>query len=136
MPSISIPDEALPDLKRIAEVDGAIFDSLLSAIRETKPTLRRGQLRKEILEKVKSSDEAEIRSIFRTALILYSIKERANVSAQELASDLSSSAATSRPSDFPPDKKEQLTKRLKLLLDFDVPLGVTSKALEVMTGHE
>src|SRR5437762_2951580 len=65
MPFLSIPDEALPDLEKITEVDQAFFDSILTAIKETGPSLTGGQLENKIVGKLKPPDNNDLSAILR-----------------------------------------------------------------------
>jgi hypothetical protein len=136
MASINIPDEALPDLKKIAQTTEEVFNSLISAITETTPTLRPIQFEKEIAAKVKSISSEELRSILGTTFFLYRLKEKADVSPKEFSEAVSNSTAVSQSDDLSLEQKDGLKKRLELLLGLDKPLGVTAKALDVMTHHE
>jgi hypothetical protein len=133
MASINIPTEALPDLKKIAETTDDVFNSLISAISETTPALRRKQFEKEIASKVKSISSDELRSILGTTFFLYKLKEKADVSPKEFSEAVRNSSAVSQSDDLSPEQKDTLQKRLELLLGLDKPLGVTAKALDVMT---
>jgi len=133
--SLTIPEEALPDLKRIAELDDKLFNSLLSAIGESTPALTRDQFARKISERVKIPDEADLQAVLRAAFSLYMVKERAELSAREISEAVIDSALISQ-AEFPPDKKEMLRNRLTVLLDFDESLGISVKALDVMTEHE
>lgn len=135
MASLTIPEEALPDLKRIAELDDNLFDSLLSAIGETSPALTRDQFARKVSEKVKLPDDGDLQAVLRIAFILYVLKERAGLATGELSDAVSNSETVSQAA-FPPDKKEKLRNRLTLLLNFDKSLGISVKALDVMTEHE
>jgi len=136
MAPINIPEEALPDLKRIAGLGTEDFESFLSTIQETTPALNSGQFAEKIEARVRFLKPDELRSALKTVFVLHSIKERAGVASGQLAEDVGSSAAEDKPGDFPADTRELLAKRLKQLLDLDKPLGVTAKALDVMTEHD
>ncbi len=136
MPSLHIPEEALPDFKKIAEVDQEVFDSLLAAIKETGPTLTRDQFEKKIAGKIKFQGKADLAAILRATLVLYRFREFNELSAQGMAEAVVDSRLISTSEDFSAEKRESLRKRLSLLLDFDQSLGVTSKAFDVMTENE
>lgn len=135
--SVNIPEQALPDLKRIAEFDDALFDSLLKAIGDTAPTLTKAQFSRALAAKVATADDEDIQAVLRTAFALYAIKERVGITSQELSEAVTSSEAASSPElQLAPDAKDRLRHRLALLLGFDGTLGVSAKALDVMTDHE
>ncbi len=136
--AIGLPDEALPDLLRVANADEGFFSSLLSQIKESKPALRPTEFRLNISRNAKSPEEAaDIAAVCRAALALYPLKEKGNLSAIQLAEVVGSFVALkSKPDSFAPAKKDVLVKRLTSLLDNDASLGVTAKASDVMTEHE
>ena len=133
--SVSIPEGALPDLKRVAELDDELFNSLLTAIGETAPTLTRDQFFTKLSDRVKSPSE-DIYAVLRTAFALYTIKEKAGFSDQDLSEAVTNSSTVSEAADFSLEQREKLRNRLALLLGFDQSLGVSIKALDVMTEHE
>jgi hypothetical protein len=133
--SVNIPEAALSDLKRIATFDDELFNSFLTAIGQTEPTLTKDQFFKKLSERVKSPAE-DIHVILRTAFALYTIKEKAGLSSEELSEAVVSSSTVSAAADLPLEQKDKLRSRLALLLGFDKSLGISIKALDVMTEHE
>jgi hypothetical protein len=136
MPSLKIPDEALPDLKKIAELEQEFFDSLLKAVSEAEPTLTRSQFENKISAKVASADKSAISTVLKTTLFFYRLKENAQISTEELGEAVLNSAVVSSSDKFTEETKKALKNRLTQLLNLDKTLGVTSKALDVMTEHE
>jgi hypothetical protein len=133
--SVDIPEQALPDLKRVVDLDDAHFSSLMAAIGETAPSLTRDQFFKKLSVQIDLPAE-DILAILRAAFALYNAKERAECSSQEMAEAVTNSPTISAAADFPPEKKDMLRSRLTLLLGIDHSLGITVKALDVMTEHE
>ena len=74
--SISIPKNDLPVLKAISGLGDKEFNSLLSAIRATKPTLSKGKFVRIISENAQTIQKSEIAAILKVVFILYSMKER------------------------------------------------------------
>ncbi|MGD1087413.1 MAG: hypothetical protein ABR955_01625 [Verrucomicrobiota bacterium] len=138
MASLTIPDEDLPVLKAISELDDPQFNSLISAFGETNPTLRRRQFIGNVKEKVKTIETDELSEICRVIFILYAMKERAELSAKDLANDVGESIleSVSKDFEFSTGKKEILISRLQKLLGFEKTMAVTSKAFDVMTEHK
>ncbi len=136
-PTINIPSEALPDLKTIAGLEDELFNALILAIQETEPTLTRGQMARRIAEKVKLP-EATLRAVLGTAFVLFNLKEKSGVAiqSQELADSIVNSEVVGKSADFPAATKSKLGARLVQLIALDTPLGITSKAVDVMTEHE
>ena len=141
MPSsmtIQVPKDALPDLKRIAEMDAALFDPFLHAIGEMQPTLTHGQFASKLAEKLPNMERSAIRSILGTALSLYAImaKDGTPLLPQELAEGIATSSLITKSKDFTSETRKTLSSRLTKLLGFHKTLGVTSKAFDVMTEQE
>lgn len=135
--SVNIPEQALPDLKRLAELDDALFESLLKAIGDSSPTLTKTQFSNALAAKVATADDEDIQAVLRPAFALYPIKERAGLSSNELSKAVTESETIFAAAvQFPPDAKEKLRTRLELLLGFDKSLGISAKALDVMTEHD
>lgn len=132
---LNIPEEAFPDLKRIMELDEAIFTSLLTAIGETAPALTYIRFRKTFSEKVKLPNK-DIQCVLGTAFALFKLKEKTGRTPQETVEEIINSDVIAKSSEFQETQKDKLRNRLLKLLAFDTPLGVSSKALDVMTEHE
>jgi hypothetical protein len=136
MPTLTIPEAALPDLRNIADADQQFFDSLIAAIKETGPTLTGGQFERKIAERITPPDKTTLNAILRTSFFFYNLKEKAEVSAKELGEAVATSPIVANSSEFSEENRKRLQDRLVLLLSLDHSLGVTSKAVDVMTEHE
>jgi hypothetical protein len=136
---LNIPREALPDLKAIAELDEHLFKTLISAIRETDPTLTQAQMSNQIREKVKLST-ADISGVLGTAFVLFNLKEKARggnaLRDQDLVDGIINSETVATSTEFSEVKKANLRDRLGQLVLLEKPLGITSKAFDVMTEHD
>lgn len=138
MASINIPEKELPNLAKIAEMPEGTFASLIAVLGEIKPTLSPKDFSESVSKRVPALDSGSISPILNTLFSLYWMKERRNLSPQEIAEKISGAASTSKSKkfQFPTDKSGILCDRLKLLLGFDKSLGVTAKAFDVMTEHD
>jgi hypothetical protein len=136
--TITIPKSDLPVLKAISELVKQEFDSLLSAMHDTKAVLSKGRFIHSIAEKTNTIDRAKISSILRVVFVLYAMKDRSGTSSKELAQQVSASYASSIPKENRPSVEgvEILTNRLIQLLSHDKTVAVTAKAFDVMTEHE
>src|SRR6266436_5848911 len=101
---VNIPQEAVSDLLKIANLDNGIFDTFLAAVKETQPALGPVKFGRLISQKVKFSNKEDLPSILRTVFVLFSIKEKADVSPQALANDIADSVAKTKPTELTPDK--------------------------------
>jgi hypothetical protein len=138
MAAINIPEDDLPALKQLMSLPDASFDSLLVALGKAKPTFSTRQLATNLSAQAGGIATDEILPILNVACALYYIKERADVSSQKVAKDVSEAAGemSTKEIEFPKDKLAVLEKRLGGLLNLDKTLGITAKALDVMTEHE
>jgi len=136
MATLNIPDEALPDLTRIVELDQGFFDSFLASVKETAPTLTRGQFVNKIVATLPAASKSDLAAILRATVALYQFKEKSDLSSEELADAVVESPLISTSEKFSDEAKRILRTRLSGLFDLDKSLGVTSKAVDVMTEHE
>src|SRR5580693_5450065 len=137
MPSFTakdLPPQALPDLKRIAELDEGLFAQFLAAISATGPTLTSDQFGTRVLEKSPLIKEHDVRAMVRGVFFLYSkmSSPEGELSPEEMARMVSSSPLWATLKDFSHEKKTTLSSRLIRLLSFPKTVGVSSKAHEVM----
>jgi hypothetical protein len=136
MPNVSIPEQELPVLRQIAEFEAAFFDSLITALGSTEATLTAKQLSARVSKKLTGVTPKELFPVLNTISALFYIKDRANVSAEEIGNSVSEKVLEQfkeRKEVFPPEQVELLRKRLTALLELDQPLGITAKAVDVMT---
>jgi hypothetical protein len=137
MAFLKIPDAALPDLKKIAELEEPLFKSLLSVASETPPTLKPYQFERLIAPKLESIPRDYLRAILGTVFFLYTLKEREQISSpKELSAAVINSSTVSKSEELSPASRERLKQRLELLLSMENSLGVTAKAFDVMTEHQ
>lgn len=133
---ITIPEAAVPDLERIAALDDGCFDTLIRALRETKPTLTPTQLEQRLGGKVSLPNKLDLRAILTPAFVLFSMMEKTGASAGEIAEAVMLSPALEASENLPAAAREKLRARLEQLLTLEDTLGATAKALDVMTEHE
>ena len=134
--TLSIPDEALPDLKQIADLEDESFDALLAVVGEVGATLTWSQMQQKVAEKVASSHKSDGTLLLRPTFNLYRWKQKTGSSPQQVADAVIDSSLVSESEDFSDERKEKLRERVALLLNLDKTLGVTAKAIDVMTEHE
>ena len=139
MQVVQIPDQELPVLRRIAEYEVGFFDSLLSALASTEATLTAKQLAARVSKRLNGISPSEIFPILNTLCALFYMKDRENVSAETIANAVSESAIKESAAGndaLSPAQAQLLQSRLKLLLALDQPLGITAKALDIMTENQ
>ena len=136
MSTISIPAEALPDLKKIASFEDGFFEALVATVSEIGATLTWRQLQEKVSEKIGSSEKDDAMSVLRPTFNLYRWKQKTGSSPEQVAEAVASSSLVTESGDFTDDLKLKLKNRVGRLLDLDKSLGVTAKAIDVMTEHE
>jgi len=129
MRPIRIPEDEFPTLKGITELDPEVFDSFLATLKRATPALRPEEFAQGIKEGFQRPEL--LLPILGTLCALYRLKDAEGITSDEVANAVSSAAA-----DALTGKQEILRERLKLMLECDASLGVTAKALDVMTEHE
>ncbi len=135
--SIRIPKEDLPVLTQIINLDELEFRSLLSALREAKPSLSKWDFANGVTNKLKTIRASEIDAILRVVFILYSMKDKAETSAHDLAQKIAASyvKSISQGKQVSSTHAALLVSRIKSLLSCDTTVAVTAKAFDVMTEH-
>jgi hypothetical protein len=131
MPLVKIPDEDIPILKDLATMGDADFNSLLSALGNTGPSLTPSALVEE-LAKTTTIKPPQLFPLMRAVLGVFDLKG----SVADAAKSVAESASAQKKQDFPESLIEPLSNRLQKLLTFDDALGITSKALDVMREHQ
>ncbi len=136
MSTLSIPEEALPDLKLIATIHDGAFEALLAIVSEVGATLTWNKLREKVSQKTATDGRGDAAALLRPTFNLYRWKQKTNSSPQQVADAVVSSSIVSESEDFSDERKEKLRERIAQLLNLDSSLGVTAKAIDVMTEHE
>jgi len=136
--TIELPNEALPDLIKIASLGEGVFDSLLTALKETPPTLRGWQFSNNVADRVPAIERSDVGSLLGAIVSLYVVRRRPDkhLSAQQVAEGILQSPLVSEATEFTDQLKRTLNDRIVKLLGCDNSVGVTSKAFDVMTEHE
>jgi hypothetical protein len=138
MATLNIPEDAFPALAALVGFDDSSFGVILKAIGESKPTLTHAKFISLLDSKLPKNQLAATKDIFEAVFGLYHLKQRDSISSSDLSNLVLEAAIESDEygSEFSGAKGKVLAKRLTELLSFDAVLGVTSKALDVMTDNE
>lgn len=138
MTNLSIPDKDITALKKLASLSEGERLNLLNAIKETEPTLQLGKLNTKIAEKV-DLDKQELLPIIKMFGSMYRGRISSDVSAEMFAADLNKSLQTIEEpplNEMDDEQRNNLTSYISEILTLDKSLGITAKALGVMTEHE
>jgi hypothetical protein len=133
-----LPQQALPDLKRIAELEESLFDQFLVATTEIGPTLTPDQFASRIVQKIPALKDKGVLAMIRVIFFLYAkmIVPQCELSPQDMGRIVASSPFWATIPEFSQESKNILSNRLVRLLNNPKSIGVSSKALEVMTQHQ
>ncbi len=138
MTNLSIPDKDIEPLQKLASLSDDERLKLLNAIKQIEPTLQLGKLNSKIAEKV-DLDKQELLPIIKMFGSMYRGRISSDVSAEMFAADLNKSLQIIEESPFKEmddNQRNTLTSYISEILALDNSLGITVKALGVMTEHE
>jgi len=138
MAKFNIPEYYIPSLQKLAALSEDKREGFLRALNQAIPTLELGKMKGQIAEKVDIDDE-DLLDILRMFGSMYRGRISSDISAQEFADDLNKSLLMNDELPFKDQETNTLdsfTSFIVKVLDADESLGVTAKALDVMTEHE
>jgi len=120
---ISMSDEQLRDIS--------------SALAKTKPTISPQTLAKRAAEKTEISSE-RFQAIIEALTSLIISREQNRLSSEQVAADISRAAAEKSLGGLQPSspKVKEFEQRLVTLLALEQPLGISARALNVLTQHK
>lgn len=135
---LRIPEQDVDPLKQLAALPAETKEKLVSALREAQPSLLLKELHAQIVDKVEV-DEDILLDIVRMLGRMYMGRSVADISAHDFASELNE--RLSEISGFPidledEDTRNEFSKLISDILTVENSLGITSKAVGVMTEHE
>jgi len=118
-------------------VTGEDYDALLSVLQEATPTLARSTFTTSLitrLQKHVKNPQALVGALFS----LYLVRARANESIPEFLEELHRAFVSSDDPNLNPPGYDWSTfkERMAVLLGYEKTIGITAKALGVMTEHE
>jgi len=124
-------------LKRLAEFPEPAFKALIAALTGVQATYTPRKMAAMVVKRGLKMSEADVSAILTTACGLYWLKEYFKLTSAELANDISDAAVSAEPKKLaiPANRRDVLRNRLTTLLGFDDSLGVTAKAVDVMTEN-
>lgn len=138
MASLKIPDSARYGLEKIIKASNEAMEEFYGALETAEPTLLRRDLSTTLAKKLKLMAPEEVDGILRTVLGMYDAASTSNISKSEFVENVLQVLENSKP-EFEKvlkDRHDLLEQRLLKLLSFENSLGVTSKALDIMTEHQ
>jgi hypothetical protein len=134
MSKINIPKDDLPALKLLSEWPEPAFQSLVTALKASKPKLTARQFMAQVTQTVAEIPKEQVIAILKLLFGVYSLRQRTNAQVNEFAQGVGEAAIETHPADFSAEKTKTLTARLQILLEFS-NLGVAIKASDILTEH-
>lgn len=138
MPSLRIPESARPGFLKIAAASDEEMMDLLAALEvEPLPSLPT-ELVEQIASRLKKLSKDDASSILSAVLGLYGIISDSEIPTSQLVEDVWTCLENLKTgSQSPPtDRSELFRQRLIRLLSFGNSLGISSKAIDVMSEHD
>jgi hypothetical protein len=132
---MKLPKKALSGLQKIAALGEASFSGFVKVLGDMKPSLKREEFAGTVAKELGVPGSDDIDSILNTLFFLYRVKDHKGLSPAELA-DLVDQSIEDSDLKGAPGTRSCLQERIKRLVDFDKSLGITAKALDVLTEHE
>jgi len=136
MAILTIPKAGYAVLERFAALPDAVFLALAAALKEAETTTVDLDLSKALVEKLKPTPGAEIKSIIRTLTALSTIKEYRNRSIEEVLNDLKETIEADKPENLDTAKTQVLLGRLKQILEAGGGINMLVKTKSVILAHE
>ena len=133
MAKLKLPDAGRLALKTLASLSTEERQGLAEKIREVQPSL----VAAELIESVTANfaSKIEVAEMVRMLLGLYYFRLSQRLSPEQIVSDVVEEMKNSEFSE-PSGGWASFKENLEVLLSIEVPLGVTSKALDVQTQHQ
>lgn len=136
MPTISVPKQEIPVLQKLAEISEQQLSELVAALNSSEPRLTRSAFVKAVAPKVPSISAEDVNSLVGTVCSLHWTRYSEEISVEDLINAIVTALSQSGAEvSFKPETLHLLKSRLTVLLSLEDSLGVTAKALDVMTEH-
>lgn len=136
MPTISVPKQEIPVLQKLTEISEQQLSDLLAALDSSEPRLTRSAFVKAVAPKVPSIAPEDVNSLVGTVCSLHWTRYSEEISVEGIVDAIVSSLSKAdAEAPFEPAKLQLLKSRLTVLLNLEDSIGVTAKALDVMTEH-
>jgi hypothetical protein len=138
MATLRIPKPHQTGLEKLLALGEEQANALFAALEKAEPMLLPKNLEEQIAPQVAGIPLEDLRQILRVALGLHQASAATGMLREEFAEEICKAIEQSKLEDAKliSDKRDVFKLRVLRLLTFDVSLGVTSKALDVMTEHE
>lgn len=138
MSEITIPEGAYPAIQKLAHLGAEEFDSFLNALARAKPAATPSLFEQHVAEHAPQINSSTIRLIVSELFSMSSAFEELTLSNEEMAQSIAEAAFDEQTEEFPITEADRniLTDRLAKLFLLKPSLGLTSKALGLLTDAE
>lgn len=136
MPSIPVPSLYQPGIDALVHITDAQYTQLFSALEKAKPALFPSGLASQVKSEVEGLKLSSARDIVESLVAMYAYRTRRGMSASDFAEGVARGINEDGEIELSDEDIVLLTKRLTELLQVEKPLGITSKANDVLTEHE
>lgn len=119
-------------VKHLATLDAPVFDSLKSALSQTKLTFSVDELAQQICKRVDSLNIEQAEGILRTLMSIYSTHRESKLDWEELLVSLGQSIGST----LSESELDNAMKRIRELLQSSESIQLIAKAMDVYNEHE
>ena len=135
----NLPGAYISGMKTISNLSDESMTELQNAFRSSDASLRPKELAAQVSEKVPPPLAGQVRQIVNTLVGLYSLRAFLGLSVSDFIRQLAQNIEEEEDDEeesLTPEEKTRAGDRLTVLLEAGGALGVTSKALDVLTEHD
>jgi hypothetical protein len=133
-----IPERLLQSIKRIAELEQPAYEALVQVLEKLSPALTRDEFAENASKTLSTIPPKDLQEILTSILVLYRVKDKKGLSNEDISQKAVESLSHAKNEEIKISEEKQpvLKDRIKKLLSFDASVGVTAKALDVMTDQD
>ncbi len=134
---LNIPNQMNTGFNQIFKLSDEVLQRLEDALKSVSPQLDGNEFTAAVADKSKL-EEQDISEILRVLISLYLGRTTGRVSIEEFVDSICSTLAEKKDDSVKPadGNWQPFKERLNRLLAFDQSIGITAKALSIMTEHE
>src|ERR1700726_2780440 len=138
MPEITVPESARPAIQRLAHMSEEDFQTFLNALEGAKPAASPEIFWKHVAANAPDIDSTTIQLVVNELFSMVSAIEKVGLTFDAFAKMASDAAFSGSSDEFPinESQKDILKDRLTRLFALKASLGLTAKALDILTDAQ
>lgn len=138
MSDITIPESARPAIHGLAQMSSEDFASFLKALERAKPAAGPDIFWKHVAEHAPKINTSTVKMIVNELFSMNYALEKWDISPKEFAESIADAALSEQSEEFPINEadKDILRDRLEKLFALKATLGLTAKALDILTDAQ